>query len=312
MHVWQSIASLENIPGPVVLALGVFDGLHLGHQAVLSAARALAVKQGGTAVMATFSPHPLRVLRPDISPLLMTSLEHKKRLLQGLGIEHLLVIPFTAEFGDQDPEQFLEDLRRSARPLGGIVTGTDYCFGKQRRGTVQMLAEYGALHGIEVCSISAVMLGGERISSTRLRRAVMDGDFGLAAQLLGRPHSVLGTVMSGKQLGRTLGFPTANLHVHSEQLPPPGVYAVRVRIEDTPFAGMANLGVRPTVQSDGQPVLEVHILDFNQMLYGQDIEIEFVQFLRAEQKFSGIEALKAQLEADRDQARALLLSAPSV
>ncbi len=306
MQVWNSIKDLAEIPGPVVLALGVFDGVHLGHQAVLSRAMELAETLGGTAVATTFHPHPLRVLRPEKAPLLLTSLPHQKLLLSRLGIGHLLVIPFTAEFATSAAIDFVDALVSSARPLGGIVTGTDFCFGRARSGDAAMLESEGQKRGFTAIAIPPVLVDTHRVSSTLVRRAVSHGDFAACTRLLGRQHAVLGTVVRGRELGRTIGFPTANLHVHSEQLPPMGVYAVTACLDQQWLPGVANLGRRPTVETNGQPLLEVHLFDFERDLYGRDIEVSFQHFLRPEMSFSGLEALTAQIHQDAAQAREML------
>ena len=308
MQVIRSISDLDKIPGPVVLAVGVFDGIHLGHQAVIGEALDLADEIGGAMTLATFEPHPARVLRPENAPLVLTSLPHKEKLLARLGVGYLLVIPFTPELAVEDPVRFTLGLVAAARPLGGIVTGSDFCFGRERGGNPALLARLGAEHGFRVRAVDAVLVDGERVSSTRLRRAVQAGDFALCHRLLGREHTVLGTVVEGRRLGRTLGFPTANLSVHSEQLPPHGVYAVEAWIDGHHLGGVANLGLRPTIETEGslRKVLEVHLFDFHEDIYGHDMEVRFVRFLRDEQTFSGIDELRAAIEADARTARKVL------
>lgn len=302
----HSIAELASLRGPVVLALGVFDGLHLGHQEVLAQAQALARRIGGTAVASTFHPHPRRLLHPEGAPLLLTSLPHFEVLLQRAGMEHLLVIPFSKEFAASEPMDFITALAMAATRLGGIVTGTDFCFGRARSGNAAMLAEAGAAIGFDTVAVPPVLVDGERVSSTMVRQAVQAGDFALAARLLGRPHTVLGTVVKGRQLGRTLGFPTANLHVHNEQLPPLGVYAARAEMDGMKYPAVANLGRRPTIEADGQPLLEVHLFDFTGDIYDRQLEVRFCKFLRAEMAFPGLDALRAQIAIDADTARAVL------
>lgn len=307
MHLWESIDSLASIPGPVVIALGAFDGLHLGHQEVIARAVGLAREVGGTAVVGTFEPHPMRVLSPSASPLILTSLPHKARILATLGIDHLLVVEFTKDFACQVPEHFLVALTAAARPLGGIVTGADFCFGRERLGNVAMLEDFGTRHGFRSTAVPPVLLDGQRISSTWLRRAVESGDFATCKRLLGRPHTVLGTVQHGQQVGRTIGFPTANLFVHSEQLPPHGVYAVQAWLDNgTPLDGVANLGLRPTVAHQAAPRLEVHLFGFSGDIYGRDLEVRFHRFLRPERVFQDIAELKGQIERDAQAARIAL------
>lgn len=306
MQILDNIAGLAGLRGPVVLALGVFDGLHVGHLEVLSRAKALAAGSGGTAVASTFHPHPRRLLRPDDAPLLLTSLPHFELLIGRIGMEHLLVIPFSVDFAASEPMAFITSLCTAAKPLGGIVTGTDFCFGRARSGNASMLAEAGRAMGFTAVAVPPVLVDGERVSSTLVRQAVQAGDFARCERLLGRPHTVLGTVVAGRKLGRTMGFPTANLHVHNEQLPPLGVYAVTVSHEGRTFPGVANLGLRPTIGDIRQPLLEVHLLDFDGDLYGKDIEVAFVRFLRAEMTFAGLDALRGQIAMDATAARAVL------
>ena len=308
MLVLTSVPDLARVPGPVVLAVGVFDGIHLGHQAVVSTALDLAGMIDGTMALATFEPHPARVLRPETAPYVLTSLPHKKLLAARLGVGHMLIVPFTRALANEEPSSFVESLVRAARPLGGIVCGADFAFGRGRSGNPALLAALGETHGFRVLPVAPVMLDGEGISSTRLRQAVRTGDFALCRRLLGREHSVLGTVVEGRRLGRSLGFPTANLSVHSELLPPDGVYAVQVRVEDRRFGGVANQGIRPTVEAPGavRRILEVHLFDFAGDLYGRDIEVRFVRFLREERAFANLDELSAAIRADAEAARQAL------
>ena len=267
---------------------------------------ALAGELGGSMVVGTFDPHPSRVLRPDAPSRLLTSLPHKRRLLERMGVEHLLVIPFTDQFASQEPEAFVLAMVDAARPLGGIVTGEDFCFGNGRRGNIRMLAEIGREHGFKAIAVPPVAVDGSRVSSTALRRAVELGDFEACQRLLGRRHTVLGVVIRGRELGRTLGFPTANLAVASEQLPPHGVYAMRAWLDGREFAGVANLGVRPTVDEEPLPKLEVHLFGLREDIYGRELELEFVRFLRPEKRFDGLEDLKAQIALDAEEARGVM------
>ena len=301
MLVLTSVPDLARVPGPVVLAVGVFDGIHLGHQAVVSTALDLAGMIDGTMALATFEPHPARVLRPETAPYVLTSLPHKKLLAARLGVGHMLIVPFTRALANEEPSSFVESLVRAARPLGGIVCGADFAFGRGRSGNPALLAALGETHGFRVLPVASP-------SSTRLRQAVRTGDFALCRRLLGREHSVLGTVVEGRRLGRSLGFPTANLSVHSELLPPDGVYAVQVRVEDRRFGGVANQGIRPTVEAPGavRRILEVHLFDFAGDLYGRDIEVRFVRFLREERAFANLDELSAAIRADAEAARQAL------
>ena len=291
------------MPGPVFLAIGVFDGVHLGHRAVIARALEDARAAGGTPVVVTFDPHPVRVLRPERAPRLLTSTPHKLRLIRALGMGHLLVIPFDLTFAATPPDVFIRQLAAAAQPLREICVGYEWSFGKGRAGNLEMLAQLGGVLGFEEVGVPAVEVGGRIVSSTLIRQAVEVGDFAEAARLLGREYAILGTVVEGRKLGRTLGFPTANLAAHNEQFPPNGVYAVEVRRNgDAPHRGVANIGVRPTV-SGGERLLEVHIFDFDGTIYGDDLEIVFRRFLRPEEKFPSLDALRAQIAQDVEAAK---------
>ena len=306
LDVLTSIADLSRLPGPLFLAIGVFDGVHLGHRAVIERAMADAKAAGGTPVVVTFDPHPIRVLRPDRAPRLLTSTAHKLRLIRALGVPHLLIIPFDLTFAATPPGDFIRQLAVAAGPLREICVGHQWSFGKGRAGNLEMLAQLGGELGFEEVGVPAVEVGGRIVSSTLIRQAVEGGDLADAARLLGREYTILGTVIEGRKLGRTIGFPTANLAAHNEQFPPNGVYAVEVfRNGDAPRHGVANIGVRPTVaEAGGERVLEVHLFDFDGSLYGTDLEISFRRFLRPEEKFPSLEALRAQIARDAEAARA--------
>ncbi len=303
MNTLVRLTDLGMLPGPLVIAAGVFDGLHHGHRAVLAAARDAAEGAGGTAAALTFDPHPSKILRPQSASRLLTSTPHKLALMQAEGILNVLVLPFTPEFAAQEAEAFLRELCACAPALARICVGQGWKFGHGRRGDAALLRHLGPELGFETTEVSSVAIDGIVVSSTLIRQAVESGDLDAAAHLLGRRYSVLGTVRHGDELGRQLGFPTANLAAHNEQFPPNGVYAVRVRTGQTWHPGVANIGVRPTVHSAADRLLEVHLINFTGDLYGQDIEAEFLDFLRPEQKFAGIEDLRRQIA--RDVARVL-------
>lgn len=292
-------AQLSDVSGPLSLAIGVFDGVHLGHQAVLARALSGAREHGGSAVAVTFNPHPLRVLRPSRAPRLLTSTTHKLRLIRSLGIEHLLVIPFDPEFASTPPERFIRALAKSCRPLREICVGHQWSFGRDRAGNLGLLHALGPALGFQAVGVPPVQIDGEIVSSTLVRGAVEGGDLARAARLLGRDYTILGTVVPGDQRGRQLGFPTANLAAHNEQFPPNGVYAIRAARDGGKLHGVANIGVRPTIASpDGQRLLEVHLFDFAEDIYGEDLEITFLRFIRPEQKFASLESLRAQIGRD--------------
>lgn len=299
VNVLRSISDLAKVRGPVVLAVGVFDGFHLGHRAVIERAMADASATGGTAVVVTFDPHPAAILRPQNAPPLLTSTRHKVRLFREAGVRDVLVLEFNTAFAAQPPEIFIQALAEACHPLREICVGEDWAFGKDRAGNLALLRSLGKRLGFDAAGISAVSVDGRPVSSTAIRAAVENGALTDAARLLGREFSVLGTVIEGRRLGRTLGFPTANVRPESEQLPPNGVYAVRVSFDGKSNVGIANVGVRPTVSSEGvHRLVEVHLFDFSGDLYGCDIEVFFERFVRPEQKFPSLDALRAQIASD--------------
>ena len=303
------IEDLERFPAPHHLAIGVFDGLHLGHQSVWNRAALNAKASGGTAILVTFDPHPRSVLFPGASPPILTHTAHKLQLAQRLGVGAVLVVTFDQEFSTQPAERFIGALHRSSPRLAEICVGQDWQFGHNRSGNFARLQELGTQLGFLASGIEPLVIDDSVVSSTRIRELIGGGDLSGAKRLLGRDYSVLGTVVPGEQLGRKLGFPTANLAVKNEQLPPEGVYAVRVSKHGTLQSGVANLGRRPTVEGSSDRRLEVHLLDYlGEDFYGDELEVWFVRLLRMERKFSGLDALTAQIRADAIDARNALQS----
>lgn len=303
----SAIPDLAQLTGPLYLAIGVFDGVHLGHRSVLLRALADARAANGGAVAVTFDPHPAKILRPASAPRLLTAYRHKLKLIRRLGINAVLVIPFTAEFAATPPEEFVLQLHSACRPLREICVGHEWSFGRGRAGNLEMLRRMGDELGFDEVGVPAVRLNGEIVSSTAIRAAVEAGDLARAALLLGREYSILGTVVRGDQIGRSIGFPTANLSAHNEQYPPNGVYAVTAEWAGRTFPGVVNLGVRPTIASaTGERVLELHLFDFDEDIYGEDIEVTFRAAIRPEQKFGSLEALKEQIARDVAEARRTL------
>lgn len=305
----QVFRTLEEIAGKfekVCLAVGVFDGVHLGHQRVIGQARDDARTVAGTSVVLTFDPHPMQVLRPDKAPQLLTSTQHKLELIKELHVDACLVVAFTKAFSLRPPENFIEAVAKTNR-LQEICVGTRFRFGHDRTGDVRLLEMMAPKYGFVAREITPVKLENEMISSTAVRQHVLNGRLDRAAAMLGRLFSVLGTVAPGDHRGHELGFPTANLHLHDEVLPPDGVYAVRALVEQGTFGGVANIGVRPTFKDhSSQRILEVHLLDFDREIYGRDVEVQFLQRLRDEKKFDSVDVLKAQIAEDVRTARKLL------
>lgn len=310
MTLLREISELGTLPGPLYLAIGVFDGLHLGHQVVIGAAQAEAVQHGGRVVVVTFDPHPIEVLSPRHAPRLLTAPQHKLALLEReLGVRHCWVIRFDLERARQTGEEFIAELLAAAGPdrLAGIYVGEQWRFGQGRSGDLALLQRLGTSGRFVAFGLPTLEIEGAPVSSTRIREAIGAGDFAVAHRLLGRSYTVYGTVVEGRRLGRSIGFPTANLLVNREQLPPTGVYAVRAMGRGDGWNGVANLGYRPTVAGDAtERLLEVHLFDFVGDIYGEVLEVEFVEFLRAERKFAGVVELQAQIAVDAAAARAVL------
>lgn len=307
MQVFRTFEELAAHSHKVCLAIGVFDGVHLGHQRVIGQAHDDARAIGGTSVVLTFDPHPMRVLVPDKAPLLLTATEHKLSLIERLGVDACLLITFDKPFSLTPPERFIDAVARQTNQLQEICVGTRFRFGHERAGDMRLIEALAPKYGFAAKEIKSVTLGEEMISSTAIRKHVLNGRLERAAAMLGRAFSILGSVEPGDRRGRELGFPTANLNPHDEVLPPDGVYAVRVVVADEQLGGVVNIGVRPTFAGAQPPrILEVHILDFARELYDQNVEVLFLSKLRDEQKFASTEALKAQITADIHAARQIL------
>jgi riboflavin kinase/FMN adenylyltransferase len=303
VHRFTTFEELATLDVPLHLALGVFDGVHLGHRAVIARVVDAAKRDGGLAGVVTFDPHPIRVLAPEKAPrALLATLDHKAHLLAELGVGLLLAIPFDAAFAQVEAEDFLEQLCKAQ--VRTIAVGDDWQFGKARRGDVAMLRRFSETNGFALEAVPPVMADGERISSTRIRQAIRDGSVGAAADMLGQHYSVEGPVVEGRKLARQLGFPTANVATGEVQLPPDGVWQVEARCEGAIYQGVANLGLRPTVDGTSR-ALEVHLFDFSGDLYGRTLEVTFATYLRGERKFESIEALKEQIGIDVATVRGL-------
>lgn len=300
----QRLSILSELEAPVHLALGVFDGVHLGHQAVIARAVEAARESGGRSGVLTFDPYPLRVLAPEKAPRrLLASLDHKAQILAPLGVDFLLALPFDQQQAKVEAADFIENLViAGARTL---AAGEDWRFGCGREGGQGLLRRLGKQIGFRFEAVPPVMMEGDRISSTRIRQAIGDGNMTAAARMLGRAYSVAGRVVEGRKLGRRLGFATANLERGDEQYPPDGVWAVRGAIKGARCAGVANLGMKPTVDGTERS-LEVHFFGEVGELYGEMIEVEFVEYLRGEQKFGSLEALKVQIGQDVAKAMYIL------
>lgn len=291
-----------------VITIGTFDGVHLGHQAILNDVRKYAEQAGSESMVVTFEPHPRQVLQPGSDIRIITPLEDKIRLIQDYGIDHVTVAPFTVEFARLNADTYIRDfLVRDFAP-SAIVIGYDHRFGHDRSGDILLMEQAGKEFGFPVQQIPAHLISDAAISSTRIRNALQEGDVTSAGAMLGRSYSLRGTVVKGDQLGRTLGYPTANIRAgHPDQLiPANGVYAVDVIHERQRFGGMLSIGIRPTINDAAVRSIEVYIFDFEKEIYDEQIELWFVQYMRPELKFNGLEALIDALKQDEVDAREIL------
>lgn len=303
MQVYDSITAASGGPWQgAAVCLGNFDGVHLGHQALLEAARAL-----GRPVVLTFEPHPGKVLQPALAPRLISPLARKLELLEVAGASAVIVHPFTTAWARTPPAEF-ERALFDELGVAAVVTGQDFSYGAGRAGTTATLAAAAQARGAKAVVVPPVTVDGVVVSSSRIREYLLEGRVEAAARLLGRPFCLRGEVVRGLARGRTIGFPTANVDTRQELRPGAGVYAVRVRFGGGWHDGAANIGVKPTF-GGSEVTIEVHVLDFAGDLYGQAVEVEFVARLRSEQRFSGLEALQAQLGLDVQQARVALAAA---
>ncbi|RAK65208.1 bifunctional riboflavin kinase/FAD synthetase [Hymenobacter edaphi] len=315
MHVVRDPAEFPRLHNAVVTS-GTFDGVHLGHHKILQRLQEVARLSGGPSVVITYWPHPRLVLapppaHPDPKPLhLLNTLEERIEKLAGYGVDYLLIVPFTREFAEWTSEQYIRELLLDTVGTAKLVIGYDHRFGKNREGSFEYLQQHAAEYGLEVEEIPREDVDAVGVSSTRIRRALEAGDVGTAARYLGYDYPFTGTVVRGQQLGRTIGYPTANIRCEEalKQVPGRGVYAVMATTAaGTRHPAMLNIGVRPTVGGSLQETVEAHLLDFDGDLYDQPLTVQFVARLRDEQKFSGLDALKAQLAQDADAARAHLI-----
>ena len=289
-----------------IVALGNFDGFHLGHQAVVGRAVERARAEGRPALVATFDPHPMRFFKQDTPWFRLSTLEQRAELMQAAGVDVLLVFDFDAELAALSAEDFVTARLVEQIGAAGVVTGADFTFGKARSGDVAMLAALGASHGFSTDTVGAVTFDGETVSSTRIRTALRDGRPRDAARLLTRPFTIRGEVRHGDKVGRTIGYPTANVDMSNYLRPAYGIYAVRVTLaDDRVLGGAANLGVRPSFDPPKE-LLEPYLFDFSGDLYGQVIDVALVEFLRPEAKFDTLNALTEQMAADCARAREIL------
>lgn len=294
-----------------VVTIGTFDGVHLGHQAIFKEMCRLAQEIEGETVVVTFHPHPRQVLSIGTERLrFICSQEEKLQKFEEFGIDNVVIIPFTKEFAGTSSEDFIKNYIIDSIHPAVIVVGYDHHFGKNRMGDYEMLCELGHQYGFKTVQVEAQDINEVAVSSTKIRNYLWTGNVKAANQLLGYPYSVKGTVVRGNEIGRTIGFPTANLDIPDEymMINNPGVYACQTEIDGKQYNAMANTGVRPTIgdRADGDFIIEVNIFDFDGDLYGQTLKVWFIDRIRDEVKFNSLEALKAQLQHDREEAKKIL------
>ncbi|MBP6386007.1 MAG: bifunctional riboflavin kinase/FAD synthetase [Pseudarcicella sp.] len=309
MQVFYRIEDFQSLPNAVV-TIGTFDGVHKGHQKILRRLKAIAQETAAKTVVITFYPHPRSVVSSDNKMIkLLSTMDEKVALLENYGVDYLLVIPFTREFSELSSENFIQKILIDTIGTKKLVIGYDHKFGKNREGSFENVKANSHKYSFEIEEISREDIDSIGISSTKIRNAVLQGDVKLAQHYLGNHYSISGLVVKGKQLGRTIGFPTANVQVREQAklIPADGVYAVKVLYKTEWLNGMLNIGVRPTVDGQSKTV-EVYIFDFDRDIYGENITLQFVEKVREEMKFDGLNALKNQIEADGVQIRKILNS----
>jgi len=303
MNVIRSANELNPGGRKVCVAIGVFDGVHLGHQQVIRQTIADSQQHEAISVVVTFDCHPSSIVAPERTPPLIYPLPEKMRVIESLDVQTALLIHFDKSFSQISAEDFIRGLTCEFKNIHSVCVGSNFTFGHKRQGNVEFLKKLGEELNFVVHGLAAVSLDGERLSSTRIRDAIRDGNLDSASQMLGRAYSLIGKIIEGEKMGRQLGFPTANLEVSGLILPPNGVYAAHAKVGGRIFRAAVNIGIRPTMKkSTPQLHVEAHLLDFSGDLYAQEMELTFVEKLRDEQNFPSLEALKQQISKDVDAA----------
>lgn len=308
MNVFQDFHSIEKIHHPVI-TIGTFDGVHIGHQKIINQLNEEAEKINGESVLFTFYPHPRMVLYPESHGIkLIQTQEEKMAKLEKMGLKNCIVFPFTFEFSRMTALEFVRDFLVNQLHVKKLVIGYDHQFGKNREGSLQFLKDICETYDFEVIEIPAQDIDEVNVSSTKIREAILAGNIEKANDYLGDTFDLTGTVVKGNQLGRTIGYPTANIVLNSDLklIPGNGVYAVRVNVRGVWFGGMMNIGTRPTVVSNGGRTIEVNIFDFDETIYDETVTVQFLSKWRDEQKFNGLEELKNQLKLDEETIRTVL------
>ena len=307
MKVYKGFSNYSPVKNAVV-TIGAYDGVHIGHQTIISRLIRIAKKHSGETVLVTFHPHPRLVLQKEANIKLLTSIDDRIELLEKSGIEHLIIIPFDESFSKLSSQEFIRDVLVQKIGTKRLVIGYDHHFGKNREGSFEHLMKYGPVYGFEVEEIPAKEVNDINVSSTKIRRAIQEGHIQKANQFLGHNYTISGTVIQGEQIGRSIGFPTANLKINdrSKLIPKEGVYAVHVNYSNKIYAGMLNIGYRPTVGTGNKLSIEVNIFDFNENIYGELIKLEIFEHVRNEIEFTSVNDLKLQLEQDLKDCKKIL------
>lgn len=301
MNIYHHLSEFKRLENAVV-TIGTFDGVHYGHQKIIKRLCELAKTTGGESVILTFFPHPRLIIDPENHDLKMiNTIDEKARILANLGVDHLIITPFTRDFSNLSPEEYIKNILVDTIGIKNMIVGYDHRFGKDRKGGMPQLEAMAKSYAYKIEVIPEQDINDVAVSSTKVRNALLNGQVALAAEYLGYHFSLYGRVIKGDKIGRTIGFPTANIFIEEtyKLIPSDGIYAVTVAMNDQTFKGMAYIGQRPTINGMTRNI-EVNIFDFDQEIYGQDITMTFLQFLRHDVKFTGLEALKIQLQKDKE------------
>lgn len=305
MKVYRGLHELEGKFKSPAVTLGNFDGVHKGHGEIFRRLKKRAAEIGGEALIFTFDPHPAKILRPDLSPSIITPLSEKLSLIEEYGLDGIILADFNKEFAAQHPASFVKDILHGKLGAKLVMIGHDFTFGKGKEGNIDSLTLLGKEAGFSVEVVEAIKLDGEIVSSTKVRELIKEGRVKEASRLLGRHHSIEGTVIKGHGRGKPLGFPTANIDFHAELLPKYGVYAVKASLGQRQLRGVTNIGIKPTFNDD-EPSIETHIFDFDESIYGQDLKVSFVDRVRDVRTFNNPQDLSDQIAKDIGKAKQLL------
>lgn len=307
MNIYHHIDEFKAVSNAVV-TIGTFDGVHFGHRKIIARLKEIAAASGGETVILTFFPHPRMILNPEDESLkLINTINEKAQLLEQLGVDHLIITPFSRDFSNQSPEDYIRDVLVNKIGTKKIVIGYDHHFGKDRKGSFADLLNLGPVYGFEVVEIPEQDIDEVAVSSTRVRTALLNNDIAQAHAYLGYPFFITGAVIRGDQIGRKIGYPTANIHIAERYklIPGDGIFAVKVKVNEVEYKGMAYIGQRPTVNGITRNI-EVNIFDFDQEIYNQQVRMYFYHYVRGDAKFSSLDELKQQLAKDREDVLALL------